>query len=330
MKQYLDLLNLILTEGFERRDRTGTGTIGVFGAQAKFDLRKGFPLLTTKKMFTKGFIHELLWLLSGDTNIRYLEKNGVKIWTEWPHQKYVETTGHQISLEDFRAKIISNEDGFAEVWGSLGEGSYAQMWRAWPTTKGDPIDQIASVVRRIKNRPDDRRLIVTAWNPELVDRAALPPCHCFFQFSTQELTLEQRMEIVKSRKTDMSVPAEGGVQGWMDAVGIPRRRLHLQLYQRSCDTFLGVPFNIASYSLLLMMVAQVTGMEAGTFTHTYGDLHIYKNHLDQVREQLSREPRPLPRMKITDRGQDIFGFRFEDFTLEGYDPHPAIKGEVSV
>ena len=333
MKQYHDLLRLILEEGFPRSDRTGTGTIGVFGAQAKFDLRQGFPLLTTKKVFTKGIFKELLWFLSGNTNIQALEKDGVKIWTEWPHKRYNEATGSNISLEEFRDRII-NDDVFAADHGDLGMGSYAHMWRHWPTVSpapgnfhGGEIDQISEVVQRIKDKPDDRRLIVTAWNPELVSKAALPPCHCFFQFSTQELSQEQRRDIYCEGWNAKTAQIADSA---LNAAKIPTRRLHLQLYQRSCDTFLGVPFNIASYALLLQMVAQVTGMQAGTFTHTYGDLHIYRNHLDQVHEQLSREPRQLPRMKIEDRGQDIFGFRYEDFKLLDYNPHPAIKGEVSV
>jgi len=320
MKQYHDLCRTILETGFSRSDRTGTGTIGVFGAQAKYDLSEGFPLLTTKKMFTKGIIHELLWFLSGSTNIRYLQENGVKIWDEW-----------------------------ADSQGNLGR-AYGAQWRDWQGvrwTQQQPfgsvptfvkVDQISDVVQRIKECPDDRRLIVTAWNPAEINQCALPPCHCFFQFSTHELTLDERCKLfsegwdVESAKAAWTAAGNDDKQNHdiLDEHCIPRRQLDLQLYQRSNDLFLGVPFNIASYALLLQMMAQVVGMKPGVFVHTYGDLHIYNNHLNQVREQLTREFRPLPKMMIDNRGQDIFGFKYEDFHLEGYDPHPAIKGEISI
>lgn len=265
MKPYLDLLNRILTEGATKTDRTGTGTMSVFGNQMRFDLADGFPLLTTKKLHLKSIIHELLWFLAGDTNVRYLQENGVRIWNEWADPET----------------------------GDLGP-VYGHQWRSWPDYKGGTIDQISQVVDLIKHHPDSRRMLVTAWNPAEVDQMALPPCHCLFQFYV----------------------ADG--------------RLSLQLYQRSADTFLGVPFNIASYALLLQMMAQVTGLEAGEFIHTTGDTHLYLNHLEQARLQLTREPRPLPRMIINPDVKDIFSFRYEDFQLEGYDPHPHIKAEVSV
>lgn len=265
MKPYLQLLNRILTEGATKTDRTGTGTMSVFGNQMRFDLADGFPLLTTKKLHLKSIIHELLWFLAGDTNVRYLQENGVRIWNEWADPET----------------------------GELGP-VYGHQWRSWPDYKGGTIDQISQVVDLIKNHPDSRRMLVTAWNPAEVDQMALPPCHCLFQFYV----------------------ADG--------------RLSLQLYQRSADTFLGVPFNIASYALLLQMMAQVTGLEAGEFIHTTGDTHLYLNHLDQARLQLTREPRPLPRMIINPDVKDIFSFKYEDFQLEGYDPHPHIKAEVSV
>ena len=302
MKQYHDLCRLIQRKGFHRNDRTGTGTTGVFGAQAKFDLSEGFPLLTTKKMFLKGIIHEMLWFLTGSTNIQYLKDNDVHIWDQWVDEK-----------------------------GELGRG-YGAQWRDWRgPAKASPagymlsnrIDQIKTVIDRIKTKPDDRRLIVTAWNPAELDAVGLPPCHCFFQFNTHELTLEQRLKIA-GLKSDLADHEN------LDHLDIPRRQLDLQLYQRSCDTFLGVPFNIASYALLLQMVAQVVGMKPGVFTHTYGDLHIYDNHKEQIAEQLSRECRPLPTLRIDNRGQDIFGFKYEDFHLESYNPHPAIKGDVSI
>ena len=264
MRQYHDLLQYVLDHGTERQDRTGTGTVGVFGYQMRFDLGEGFPALTTKKLHLRSIIHELLWFLRGDTNIKYLKDNGVSIWDEW-----------------------------ADENGDLGP-VYGSQWRSWPDGKGGTIDQIANVVRQIKENPYRRRLLVTAWNPAEIEEMALPPCHCLFQFY------------------------------------VDNGRLSCQLYQRSADIFLGVPFNIASYALLTMMMAQVCGLEAGEFVHTFGDAHIYKNHLDQVRLQLSRDPRPLPSMRINPEVKDIFGFKYEDFTLENYNPHPHIKGEVSV
>ena len=264
MKQYLDLLRDILDNGVVKGDRTGTGTRSVFGRQLLFDLADGFPLLTTKKLHLKSIIYELLWFLRGDTNARWLQERGVRIWNEW-----------------------------ADADGSLGH-IYGYQWRSWPDYQGGFIDQIAEAVDQIKHNPDSRRIIVSAWNVGDLPNMNLPPCHAFFQFYV----------------------ADG--------------RLSLQLYQRSADTFLGVPFNIASYALLLMMMAQVTGLKPGDFVHTLGDTHLYLNHLDQARLQLTREPRPLPRMVINPEVKSIFDFKYEDFTLEGYDPHPHIKAEVSV
>ncbi|MFG1433129.1 thymidylate synthase [Xanthobacter sp. V2C-8] len=264
MQQYLDLLNRILSEGARKDDRTGTGTLSVFGHQMRFRLDEGFPLVTTKKLHLKSIIHELLWFLAGDTNIRYLKENGVSIWDEW-----------------------------ADASGNLGP-VYGHQWRSWPTPEGGTIDQIAQVVAEIRRNPDSRRLIVTAWNPADVPKMALPPCHCLFQFAV----------------------AEG--------------RLSCQLYQRSADVFLGVPFNIASYALLTHMVAQVTGLQAGDFIHTLGDAHLYANHFEQAREQLSRSPRALPRLELNPQVHDLFAFRYEDVGITGYDPHPAIKAPVAV
>lgn len=264
MKQYLNLLDRILTEGVVKTDRTGTGTKSIFGNQMRFKMADGFPLLTTKKLHLKSIIHELLWFLSGDTNVKYLQDNGVRIWNEW-----------------------------ADENGELGP-VYGHQWRSWPDYTGGTIDQIAQVVDLIKNQPDSRRMLVSAWNPAEVDQMALPPCHCLFQFYV----------------------ADG--------------KLSLQLYQRSADTFLGVPFNIASYALLLQMMAQVTGLGCGDFIHTTGDTHLYLNHIEQAQLQLTREPRPLPHMKINPDVKDIFSFRYEDFELEDYDPHPHIKATVSV
>ena len=264
MKQYLDLLDRILTEGVKKEDRTGTGTISVFGNQMRFNLEDGFPLLTTKKLHLKSIIYELLWFLRGDTNIKYLKDHGVSIWDEW-----------------------------ADENGELGP-VYGHQWRSWPDENGGTIDQIQNVVNQIKNNPDSRRMIVSAWNVAEVERMALPPCHTMFQFY------------------------------------VANGRLSLQLYQRSADTFLGVPFNIASYALLLQMMVQVTGLKAGDFIHTTGDTHLYLNHLEQAKLQLTRTPRPLPRMIINPDVKDIFDFKYEDFQLEGYDPWPHIKATVSV
>ena len=264
MQQYLNLLSRILTEGAQKGDRTGTGTLSVFGNQMRFDLRDGFPLLTTKKLHLRSIIYELLWFLKGDTNVHYLQEHGVRIWNEW-----------------------------ADENGNLGP-VYGHQWRSWPDYKGGTIEQISNVVEMIRHCPESRRMLVTAWNPAEVDEMALPPCHCLFQFYV----------------------ADG--------------RLSLQLYQRSADTFLGVPFNIASYALLLMMMAQVTGLEAGEFIHTTGDTHLYLNHLEQAKLQLTREPRPLPKMKINPDVKDIFSFRYEDFELTDYHPWPHISAEVAV
>ena len=264
MQQYLKLLDRILTEGATKSDRTGTGTMSVFGNQMRFDMADGFPLLTTKKLHLKSIIYELLWFLRGDTNVHYLQEHGVRIWNEW-----------------------------ADENGELGP-VYGHQWRSWPDYNGGTIDQIQNVVDMIKNHPDSRRMMVTAWNPAEVEQMALPPCHCLFQFYV----------------------ADG--------------RLSLQLYQRSADTFLGVPFNIASYALLLQMMAQVTGLQPGEFIHTTGDTHLYLNHLDQARLQLTRTPRPLPTMKINPDVKNLFDFHYEDFQLEGYDPWPHIAATVSV
>ncbi|UYG94873.1 thymidylate synthase [Cytobacillus firmus] len=264
MKQYLDLCRHVLENGIKKEDRTGTGTISTFGYQMRFDLQEGFPLVTTKKLHLKSIIHELLWFLNGDTNVKYLQDNGVRIWNEW-----------------------------ADEEGNLGP-VYGHQWRSWTGADGNTVDQITSLIEQIKTNPDSRRLIVNAWNVGEIEKMALPPCHCMFQFYA----------------------ADG--------------KLSCQLYQRSADVFLGVPFNIASYALLTMMVAQVCDLEPGEFVHTFGDVHIYQNHLEQVNLQLSRDPRKLPKMKINPEVKDIFSFKFDDFQLEDYNPHPHIKGVVSV
>jgi thymidylate synthase len=264
MRQYLDLMERVLADGAEKHDRTGTGTLSVFGHQMRFDLGQGFPLVTTKKLHLKSIIHELLWFLAGDTNVKYLRDHGVTIWDEWADER-----------------------------GDLGP-VYGRQWRSWPARDGGTIDQMANVIEAIRRNPDSRRLIVTAWNPADVDRMALPPCHCLFQFY------------------------------------VANGKLSCHLYQRSADVFLGVPFNIASYALLTMMVAKVTGLEAGDFVHSFGDAHLYLDHLEQARLQLSRLPRKLPQLRIDPAVTDLFAFRYEDFSVEGYDPHPHIRAKLAV
>lgn len=296
MKQYLDLLRRIEREGVVRGDRTGTGTKGVFGHQMRFDLADGFPLLTTKRVFLKGVIHELLWFLRGDTNIRYLVENGVHIWDNDAYRYYKELcTRHGVEPVDREAFLAAAGHGSPIEGYRFGDLNhvYGYQWRSWPRPDGGVIDQIEQAVELIRTNPESRRILVSAWNVAEIADMALPPCHVLFQFYV----------------------AEG--------------RLSCQLYQRSADTFLGVPFNIASYALLTMMVAQVCGLRPGEFIHTLGDTHLYLNHLEQAREQLSREPRSLPRMRLNPAVGSLFDFRYEDFTLEGYDPWPAIKAPMS-
>ncbi len=296
MKQYLDLLDRILTRGVVKNDRTGTGTLGVFGHQLRFDLAQGFPLLTTKKVFLKGIIHELLWFLKGDTNIKYLVDNGVHIWDNDAFRYYNELCRSRgVEPVDRDAFLLSaGRQSLIEGYrfGDLNH-VYGYQWRSWPRPDGGAIDQISKVIDMIRHNPDSRRMIVSAWNVAEVDAMALPPCHVLFQFYV----------------------ADG--------------RLSCMLYQRSADTFLGVPFNIASYALLTMMVAQVCGLRPGEFVHTLGDTHLYLNHLEQAREQLSRAPRPLPTMHLNTEVRSVFDFRYEDFRLDGYDPWPAIHAPMS-
>lgn len=305
MRQYLDLLEDIKTNGVKKGDRTGTGTVSVFGRQLRFDLNEGFPLLTTKKMFLRGIIHELIWFLQGSSNIKYLVDNDVHIWDEWPYKHYLQKQGKNVPPSDseewkqgikkFTEKIKADEK-FAKKWGELGP-VYGYQWRNWPAPGGEHIDQITKVIDTIKNDPGSRRMIVSAWNVADIDemaKAGLPPCHLLFQFYV----------------------ADG--------------KLSCQMYQRSADTFLGVPFNIASYSLLTLMIAQTTGLKPGEFVHTFGDTHIYLNHLDQVNEQLKRKPKKLPKMKINPKVKSIFDFTIDDFELVGYDPEPAIWAPIAV
>lgn len=288
MKQYLDMCRFVLENGVMKTDRTGTGTISYFGYQMRFNLNEGFPLLTTKRVYRRPIIHELLWFLKGDTNIKYLVDNDVKIWNEWPYEAYKKSSEFQgETLEEFVGKIKESAE-FAQKWGNLGP-VYGHQWRNF-----GGVDQIAKLIEGLKNNPDSRRHIVSAWNPMEVDDMALPPCHCFMQFY------------------------------------VVNNKLSCQLYQRSADIFLGVPFNIASYSLLTMMIAQVCGFELGDFVHTIGDAHIYLNHVEQIKLQLTREPRPLPKMIINPNVKSIFDFKYEDFEVVDYNPHKSIKGEVSV
>ncbi|MBU1020846.1 MAG: thymidylate synthase [Firmicutes bacterium] len=293
MKQYLALLQHILDYGVKKEDRTGTGTISVFGYQTRYDLSEGFPLVTTKKVHLKSIIHELLWFITGDTNIKYLVDNNVRIWNEWPYRNYTLSQEYQgETLEEFVAKVKADAD-FAAKHGELGP-VYGKQWRSFEGPDGKKVDQLAELIDNIKHNPDSRRLIISAWNPPLIPEMALPPCHMMFHFY------------------------------------VANNKLSCLLYQRSADTFLGVPFNIASYALLTMMIAQVTGLEAGEFVHTLGDTHIYLDHLDQVALQLSRTPKSLPKMTINPDIKNIEDFKISDFTLTEYHPHPLIKGKVSV
>ncbi|OGZ08155.1 MAG: thymidylate synthase [Candidatus Lloydbacteria bacterium RIFCSPHIGHO2_02_FULL_54_17] len=305
MRQYLKYLRHIKKFGMQKSDRTGTGTLSVLGYQMRFDLDKGFPLLTTKKIYTKSVIHELLWFLRGDSNLRYLAENDVHIWDEWPYRAYLVANGKNVpptnsvewkeGLAEFIARI-KTDDAFAKEYGELGP-IYGYQWRSWPTPDGRQIDQIGEVIDAIRKNPDSRRLIVSAWNVADIGemaKAGLPPCHCLFQFF------------------------------------VANGKLSCQLYQRSCDSFLGVPFNIASYALLTVMIAHVTELQPGEFVWVGGDCHIYLNHLEQVDEQLSRKPKKLPRLVINRKVDSLDDFRFEDFEIVGYDPHPAIKAPIAV
>lgn len=305
MKQYLHLLETIINTGVDKGDRTGVGTRSIFGHQMRFNLEEGFPLLTTKKMATRAIIHELIWFLKGDSNLKYLAENNVHIWDEWPYKAYLIKTNQTVPQssspewqEGLKAFIekIRTDDSFAKEYGNLGP-IYGYQWRSWPTPDGKHIDQLAEVVEQIKNDPNSRRMIVSAWNVADINEMAksgLPPCHCLFQFYV----------------------ADG--------------KLSCQMYQRSADTFLGVPFNIASYALLTMMIAQITGLKPGEFIHTLGDTHVYSNHFDQVKEQLSRTPKNLPTMKINPERTRLEDFTIDDFELTNYDPHPAIKAQIAV
>lgn len=370
--EYFRLLNLILEEGRIKKNRTGIDTIGVFGAQAKYDVDlNAFPILTTKKVWFKGIVHELLWFIRGETNIKYLVDHDVHIWDEWAYKRYVDYCkqnpkhtfehnphgdmgGNRWHSSWSQARFIEEikaDQNFALRWGNLGEGTYGGMWRAFPYHKTEAVkweepsgpngfvhtdmgtvDQLKKVVEKLKTNPDDRRMIVSAWHPYWVDHCALPPCHCMFHFNTEELTENERVSIANDRGfiPEVDLKDDTIVVKDLDKMGIPKRRLNCLLYQRSCDTFLGVPFNITSYALLTAMMAHCTNMVPGTFTHTYGDLHIYSNHREQVKLQMSREPKKLPSLWLNPEVKDLFLFKYDDIKLVDYNPHPAIKGEVAV
>ena len=365
--EYFRIVNDILTNGRLKKNRTGVDTIGIFGAQAKYNVDlNAFPLLTTKKVHWPAIVHELLWFISGDTNIKYLVDNDVKIWNEWACKRYMEKTGakgHISAILPIYVKNIKEDVRFARQWGELGEGTYGGMWRAFPfytqdnefvgssTVKGvsaeywtfGQVDQLQKVINKLKTNPDDRRMIVSAWHPYWVDHCALPPCHCLFHFHTEELTLEDRKNILIERsaknqgqsKLDelnnvLNSIMEQSVELILANENIPTRRLNCLLYQRSNDFFLGVPFNIASYSLLTAMIAHVSNMVPGTFTHSHGDAHIYVNHLDQIKLQMSREPMKLPKLWLNPEIKSLFDFKYDDIKLLDYDCHPAIKAEVAV
>lgn len=356
--EYFRLLNLILKDGRVKKNRTGIDTIGIFGAQAKFNVDlNAFPILTTKKVWFKGIVHELLWFIKGDTNIKYLVDNDVHIWDEWAFKKFSEYVKKRenlgadanlvksIKTQDQYIEHIKRSDTFAVRYGNLGEGTYGGMWRKFPYHRNEQyenlgfhavgeghefggVDQLKKVINKLKTNPDDRRMIVSAWHPYWVDHCALPPCHCMFHFNTEELTFGERLELYYKAQVEGGCvsPSEKD----MEDANIPKRRLNLLLYQRSCDTFLGVPFNITSYCLLLAMVSHCSNMVPGTFTHTYGDLHIYVNHKEQVKTQLARTPKLLPKLWLNPSVRDLFAFTYSDIKLENYNPHPTIKAEVAV
>lgn len=381
--EYFRIVNDILTNGRLKKNRTGVDTIGIFGAQAKYNVDlNAFPLLTTKKVHWPAIVHELLWFISGDTNIKYLVDNNVRIWNEWAYKKYSDwwenrakfytspenmereipaAQENKLTQEEFVDKIKFDES-FANRWGELGEGTYGGMWRAFPyfdnsdpmchnQKTSDPtapldvhyetssgyacevghVDQLQKVINKLKTNPDDRRMIVSAWHPYWVDHCALPPCHCLFHFHTEELTLEERIEILQKQVGPVNLPkSDVWIIQKLNEDNIPTRRLNCLLYQRSCDFFLGIPFNIASYSLLTAMIAHVSNMVPGTFTHSHGDAHVYVNHLDQIKLQMSREPKALPSLWLNPEVKSLFDFKYDDIKLLNYDPHPTIKAEVAV
>jgi thymidylate synthase len=340
MQAYLNLLQQILDTGVDKTDRTGTGTRSIFGPQMRFNLAEGFPLVTTKKVHLKSIIHELLWILSGDTNIKYLVDNGVNIWSEWPHRSYnlmLERNGapeqDYLSLAEFSERIRTDER-FAQEWGGLGP-VYGKQWRNWGGgyDSGDfytpPIDQMKEMVELLRRDADSRRMVVSAWNVADLPQMALSPCHCLFQFYTEPLSYYERLHSI-GRLNDVATTRQDELEDALVEQNAPKFRLSCQLYQRSADVFLGVPFNIASYALLTHMTAQVVNMVPGEFIWTGGDTHLYNNHFDQARQQLERTPYALPSLKLNPAVTDLFSFKFEDIQLEGYQAHPSIKAPVAV
>ena len=348
-KEYFRLINTVLTNGRVKKNRTGIDTIGVFGEQAKFNIDlNAFPILTTKKVWMKGIIHELLWFIKGDTNIKYLVDNDVHIWDEWAYKRFFDSyeSHHLPYSQDVFIKTIKTDDKFAAKWGELGEGTYGGMWRDFPhfnqtyknlnnTGVGDEyertgIDQLQKVIDKLKTNPDDRRIIVSAWHPYWVDHCSLPPCHCLFQFHTEELTIDERRNLYIEKGGDLFPMAECDLEKCFDTMDVPKRRLNCQLYIRSQDIFLGCPFNITSYALLTAMIAHCSNMATGTYTHTMGDTHIYFNHIEQCKLQLSREPMKLPKLWLNPEVKSLFDFKYDDIKLIDYNSHPTIKADVAV
>lgn len=349
---YLDLVNRVLSEGRVKKNRTGIDTIGIFGAQARFDLSDGFPLLTTKRVFFKGIVHELLWFISGSTNIKYLVDNDVHIWDAWAYQRYLKTpeVDHKKMTETDFIKKIKDSQGFAEIWGDLGMGTYGSMWRAFPffndyetvaPAEGrealDTVDQLKKVIDKLRTNPDDRRMIVSAWHPYWVDHCALPPCHVLFQFNTEVMTLDERYTAARTMKKPVSRcgPEERDqIQKLnheeLDRAGVPRRIVNCLMFQRSVDVGLGYPFNIASYSLLLVLVARHVGMWPGSLITYLGDVHIYVNHVDAIKEQLNRDPYQSPNLWVNPEKVDMFHMTADDIKIVDYQHHPAIRMEVAV
>lgn len=353
--EYVRLLRTVLEKGRKKKNRTGVDTVSTFGDQAKFEVNlSAFPVLTTKRVWFKGIVHELLWFIRGDTNIEYLVDNDVHIWDEWAYKQYKQDYHDPKMSQNEFVHCIKTNPTFAKEYGDLGKGTYGSMWRDFPVDDIDwrgnhtlGVDQLASVMECLVRDPDSRRMIVSVWHPHWSSKCALAPCHCLFHFNTEELTFEERCDIMRSRYPGVSSwDGMGGIgslevvakePGWLDRGGmgtvsnpVPKRRLNLLLYQRSCDLFLGVPFNITSYSLLLAMVAHCVNMVPGVFTHTYGDLHIYENHMKQVNLQLGRDPRKLPSLWLNPKVNNLFDFKAEDIILNGYDPHPKIDAPIAV
>lgn len=362
-KKYFDLLNLVLNEGVISNNRTGVKTYSVFGAQTRFNLNNGFPLLTTKQVHFKSIVHELLWFLNGDTNIKYLVQNGVNIWTDWAYKKYCDFTSvneggwwddsmrhnwdgtlSMYSKEEFSERIVADKkvdsydggkDKFSKIWGDLGYGTYGSMWRNFPCADGENgVNQIQKVINTLKMNPEDRRMIVSAWHPDLVDNVALPPCHVMFHFNTSLLSFKERRDYFnKNYNVSIEFPKDAApykMTCYMDEMKVPKRKLNCLMYQRSADLFLGVPFNIASYSLLMHLMAREVNMVPNEFVHTFGDLHIYENHIEQVKEQLSRKPFAAPTLWLNEKIDKVLDFEFKDIRIKDYQYQAAIKADVAV